>query len=115
MTVFPHTLLLGNNCIASLSPLVIDPARLRRVLCAYRIDGRPVYDLTTADGRAGLEEMLSLVTDPTTFAANIQTRDQMERLYGTAEIITDDNLGDEYKFTLKNVARLKKLLFLSVR
>jgi len=115
MTVFPYTLLLGNNCIASLSPLVIDPERWRRVLRDYRIDGHPVYDLTTTDGQAGLEELLSLVTNPTTFAAKIQTRDQMEKLYGTAEIITDDNLGHEYKFTLQDVSRFKQLLFLSAR
>ena len=56
-----------------------------------------------------------MVTNPTTFAANIQTRDQMEKLYGTAEIITDDNLGHEYKFTLQDVSRFKQLLFLSAR
>jgi spermidine synthase len=115
MTVFPHTMMLGNNCIASLSPLVIDPERWRRVLRDYRIDGHPVYDLNTPDGQAGLEEMISLVTNPTAFAANIQTRDQMEKLYGTAEIITDDNLGHEYKFTLQDIPRLKKLLFLSAQ
>jgi hypothetical protein len=71
--------------------------------------------LTATSGQAGLEEMLSLVTNPATFAANIQTRDQMEKLYGAAEIITDDNLGHEYKFTLQDVSRLKQLFFLSGR
>jgi hypothetical protein len=37
----------------------------------------------------------------------------MQALYGQARIITDDNLGHEYKFTLLDVKRLRKLLFLA--
>jgi len=110
MTVFPYTLMLANNCIASTSPLVIDPERWRRILSAYQLDGRPVYDLGTAEGRAGLAQMMAIATDPATFQGNIITRDKMQARYGHEPIITDDNLGHEYKFTLKDTARLKNLL-----
>jgi len=110
MSVFPHTLMIANNCVASTAPLVIDPQRWRRILIAYQLDGRPVYDPGTAEGRTSLEQMLAIATDSATFQANIMTRDAMEKLYGHEELITDDNMGHEYKFTLKDTARLKKLL-----
>ena len=52
MAVFPHTLLVSNNCVGSNAPLVIDLTRWRAVLAAYRIDGHPVFDLATPAGRA---------------------------------------------------------------
>jgi len=109
MAVFPHTLMLANNCLASMTPLTIDAARWRRVLGDYQIDGRAVYDLTSAEGRAGLDEMISHVTNPARFAANFQTRDQMEQRYATAPIITDDNLGHEYRITLRDLSLLRRI------
>jgi len=112
MTVFPQTMIVSNNCLASMDPLVIDPERWRRVLAAYQLDGRPVYDRQTAAGRADLEAMIATVTDPDYFRANFMRRDEMQRLYGAEPIITDDNMGHEYKFTLKDTSRLRKLLWL---
>ncbi|HVZ65416.1 MAG TPA: methyltransferase domain-containing protein [Lacunisphaera sp.] len=115
MEVFPHTLMLGNNCVGSEAPLAIDADRWRSVLAAYRMDGRPVFDLATPAGRADLEAMLAIATDPQAYHDNIQNRAQMAALYGGARIITDDNLGHEYKFTLTDTARLRQLLFLDRR
>jgi predicted membrane-bound spermidine synthase len=111
MTVFPYTATLANFCIGSMSPIDIDPVRWRHVLTAYQIDGRPIFDLANHEGRASLEDMISIATSQGAHPGMILTREQMKQAYGTAEIITDDNLGHEYKFTLKDVPRLKKLLF----
>lgn len=107
MAVFPHTLMVSNNCLASPSPLEIDLPRLRSVLSRYRIDGQPVFDLKTDDGRASLAAMMSFA-DPSHPSTGLQTRAQMNRLYGAAEIITDDNLGEEYNFSLKKNLFLRR-------
>lgn len=104
--VFPHTLLMGNSCIASNQPITIDAARWRTVLTEYRVDGRPLFDRDTPEGRAGLEEMVSIASSKD----YLLTREEMIALYGREKIITDDNLGHEYKFTLADTDRLKRLL-----
>ena len=50
LEVFPHTMMCLNNCIGSLDPLVVDKARWRQVLTAYRIDGEPLFDLDRPAG-----------------------------------------------------------------
>ena len=86
MDVFPHTMMVINHCLASNSPISIDAARWERVLRQYGV--RP--------------EVLPGILD---FVKNKETpgekwrwmsREWMEREYGSAAIITDDNLGHEY-------------------
>ena len=101
MAVFPHTMMVLNNCVGSSAPLVIDRERWRAILSAYRIDGRPAFDLATVTGRAGLEQMLA-VADPGDRSGTLMARPAMTASYGEAKLITDDNLGEEYAFVLGN-------------
>jgi hypothetical protein len=103
MVVFPHTMMCLNNCVASLQPLQIDKDRWRDVLVRYRIEGKPLFDLTNPAEREALEKVLSLAdreSDPMPENAPFRwwhmNRARMERLWGGAEPITDDNLGHEY-------------------
>ncbi|MBP7948176.1 MAG: methyltransferase domain-containing protein [Verrucomicrobiales bacterium] len=103
MEVFPHTMMCLNNCIGANVPLVPDKEHWRKVLTAYRIDGRPLYDLTTEKDRSDLEKVLSICdreADPmpedAAFRWWIVNRQRMERLWGGERPITDDNLGHEY-------------------
>ena len=100
LAVFPHSLTISNICIASDSPLPVDPARWRSILAAYVIDGRPVFDLATAAGRSEMTRLLA-VANPGNPTHLLMNRREMEAVYGTARIITDDNLGEEYTFSLR--------------
>ncbi len=104
MTVFPHTVMCLNNCTASMQPIEVDKERWRRVLSEYKVDGKRVFDLTSEKGRADLDGVVRICDndrDPMPDGAPdrwwITTRPRMEKLWGGAEVITDDNLGHEYQ------------------
>ena len=103
MVVFPHTMMCLNNCIASNQPLVVNAARWREVLSAYKIEGKPVFDLTTEAGKTEMEAVLKLAEndrdpqpegDPDRWWIVLEPR--MHKLWDSYEPITDDNLGHEY-------------------
>ena len=100
MEVFPHTIMVVNFCMASPSPLIPDRARWERILTEYRIDGKPVLDLTTKEGKAGMENVLGFLSrqglEYQKSGWRWLNRADMETAYGRAKIITDDNLGHEY-------------------
>jgi spermidine synthase len=108
MAIFPHTMMVLNNCVGSDAPLVIDSARWRRILESYQIDGRPVFDLTSTEGRDDLEKMLA-VAQPDDRSGSLMDRRRMQAAYGSGKIITDDNLGEEYAFSLGQNRFLEKL------
>lgn len=96
MAVFPHTLLLANCCIGSLTPLLPNRERWAQTLRDYRIDGRPVFDLAIPEGRQDLEKTVSLLDAGTNQPTRVMYRPEMQDKFGSAALITDDNLGDEY-------------------
>jgi spermidine synthase len=102
LEVFPHTLMVMNNCVGSLTPLTINHDRWRSVLARYRIDGRPVFDLATPAGRRSFEEVLRFGDNKSSVPNGwrVLDRKKMQERYGRARLITDDNLGEEYPDTL---------------
>ncbi len=103
MVVFPHTMMCLNNCIASNQPLEPDAAHWRDVLGRYQIEGRPVFDLTTAAGQTELAAVVQLAANdrnpqPETDSDRwwIVREARMHQLWDAAQPITDDNLGHEY-------------------
>lgn len=118
MEIFPHTIMVYNNCVGSMTPLVVDKERWRRVMENYRIDGQLVFDRTTEDGRKNLDEVIAFAdhTSATSPAWRVMSRAEMEKTWNHARVITDDNLGDEYAvsfetFSASMVPGLKSLLY----
>jgi spermidine synthase len=101
MDVFPHTMMCLNNCIGSVSPLQLSKDRWRDVLLAYQIDQRPAIDLTRPDSQSSLESILRLLDNEEDPANGswwyVVHRELMQKLWGSAAPITDDNLGHEYE------------------
>ncbi|MBK8092675.1 MAG: spermidine synthase [Verrucomicrobiaceae bacterium] len=100
LDVFPHTMMVMNFCLVSHAPLQPDRARWERTLAAYRIEGEPVFDLTTIQGHEALAGVLRFI-DREKLPAHPDWwcwcgRAEMERAYSAFESITDDNLGHEY-------------------
>jgi spermidine synthase len=99
VSVFPFGMRLANFMVVSDAPLPLDPERWLQVLTDYKIEGKPVFDLSQEAQRRRLVEVLSMTTTvdraaPTFFtlesAQHIRTRAAKVRL------ITDDNMGTEW-------------------
>lgn len=95
MEVFPHTLMVMNHCLGSNAPLEPDRERWRKILADYRIDDQPVIAADHIDGVLDFlnGEQLPVPGDMWHWCR----REAMHRAWGTAQIITDDNLGHEYR------------------
>jgi spermidine synthase len=98
LDVFPHTMMVMNNCMASFAPMQPDKARWERVLTQYQIDGEPVFP--AGGDRQPLEGVLKFI-DQERLPKHPDWwcwcgRAAMEAAFGQFEPITDDNLGHEY-------------------
>ncbi len=101
-TVFPYALRIANFLAVSDSPIVFDSAGIRSKLEAYRIDGRPVFDLSRPADRAKLEQIASMSesksSDPNQ-ERDAVLEDRASLLGGLKglRLITDDNMGTEWQ------------------
>ena len=71
------------------SPLSFDRERWRRSLADYRIDGRPVFDLSNPEQRRALERVVN--------ETPVEERESLLRRTAGRLIITDDNMGVEFR------------------
>ncbi len=89
-TAFPHALQARNFMAVSDAPLGLDLARWTAQVGAFRVDGRPLVDVSSAEKRAWLEGILR------SFHADLRGREAvLERTRGL-EPVTDDNMGTEW-------------------
>lgn len=91
--------------IVSLAPLAWDFDNWRNTLESYKIDGRPVLDMTSAAGRQRLDDLMSLQTTLTVRAAAefgqpIESCSQILERTADKQPVTDDNMGSEYRHNL---------------
>ncbi len=99
-TAYPYALRIGNFIAVSDNPIVLDRAHWRTVLEHYKIDGRPVFDLSDPAQRDKLSQMVS---EPEATSAsdggNYAIEDKTTLLPRLKEfrLITDDNMGTEWQ------------------
>jgi spermidine synthase len=91
LTVFPHGLRMINCLFVSDTPITFDRARWRHLLQTYRVDGRPVLDLTREDHRQRLDELLAF--------DDFEAGEAVRRANADRRPITDDNMGTEWSTT----------------
>src|SRR5205814_1686902 len=101
-TVFPYALRVSNFLAVSDSPINFDRERCKKLLMRYRIDERPAFDLSNADDRNVLEQIVSLPLANTEnhergLDASIEDRSSLLNRLKGSELITDDNMGTEWK------------------
>jgi spermidine synthase len=91
-----------NHMVVSETPIRWDFERWRRVLEAYRIDGQPVFDVSRGEDRAELNRLRSWEAS---LAARNESRpietcsDVLSRTAGQ-RVVTDDNMGSEWRDSL---------------
>jgi spermidine synthase len=100
--VFPYALRVGNCLAVSDSPITFDKERWRAALGEYRIDGEPVFDQANPLHRARLQEVVGLADTlydgDVTNGMRIEAADTLRRRFAGASMITDDNMGAEWRF-----------------
>src|SRR5580700_10093366 len=91
-----------NHLVVSQTPIRWDFPRWRHSLETYRIDARPVFDLSRREDRAELDRLQSWET-------SLTARNAPRPIEGCADIlartvgkqpVTDDNMGSEWRFSL---------------
>jgi SAM-dependent methyltransferase len=101
LTVFPYGLRVSNFLAVSDAPLIPDKQRWREMLLAYRIDGRPVFDLTRPDHQQRLDAVLGMIdtiqmANPPPYNG-MESAESLRQRYGGLQVITDDNMGTEWR------------------
>jgi spermidine synthase len=99
LRIFPYGMRLVNFMILSDTPLQLNAERWRDVLLHYRIDGKPVFDMSQEHARSRLNEVLQLTATmdrplPTPFT--LESAEHIRARTSSARIITDDNMGTEW-------------------
>ena len=101
---FPHAMRFDNNMVASDAPIVPDFQRWSANLLAYRIDGRPILDLSRKADKATFDQLMGL--ERSEVAQNGNADQGFEScssiLARTPDVtpITDDNMGSEWRHPL---------------
>lgn len=100
VSVFPFGMRLANFMVVSDSPLRLDAKRWLNVLSDYKIDGKPVFDLSQELDRRRLREVMSMATtmdlDTRPGLFNLESADHVRARTASARLITDDNMGTEW-------------------
>ncbi|MFZ0294939.1 MAG: fused MFS/spermidine synthase [Candidatus Sulfotelmatobacter sp.] len=100
VTVFPFGMRVANFMTVSDAPLQLDAGRWLDVLLRYKIDGKPVFDLSQDEDRRRLREVMTMTgtmdldTRPGIFS--LESADHLRARSAGVRIITDDNMGTEW-------------------
>ena len=91
-----------NHMVVAQTRIGWDFERWRQTLASYKIDGRPVLDLSRSDDRALLDNFTSHRSDVTSGTEKTLFEPCASILARTAgkESITDDNMGTEWRYLL---------------
>jgi SAM-dependent methyltransferase len=101
-TVFPYALRVSNFLAVSDSPISFDRKHLRDILTRYKIDGRPVLDLSNPAHRDWLEKIVAMPQANNESSSryldrSIENGTSLGNRLAGQRIITDDNMGTEWE------------------
>ena len=99
MHVFPYGMRLVNLLVVSDTPLQLNAGHWVDVLLQYKVDGKPVFNLSQEQDRRRLKEVALLTATmdrdlPSPFT--LESADHIRARTSRTRIITDDNMGTEW-------------------
>ena len=98
LAVYPYTFRFLSCIAVSDSPIVFDRARWKAVLLGYVIDGKHVFDANDPNHMARLDDIVNIKEDPTGRQPfSIESDGQLRKRLAGRLIITDDNMGAEWR------------------
>jgi spermidine synthase len=99
LSVFPFGMRLGSCMAVSDTPLQLDAKRLLDVLSDYKIDDKPVFDLSQEQHRHRLDEVMAMTATMDRDIPGVPTLESADHIRARtagARLITDDNMGAEW-------------------
>jgi ubiquinone/menaquinone biosynthesis C-methylase UbiE len=108
---FPYAYRYINFLIASDTKIILNPERLKSVLTNYRIDGKPILNLKNKIHFKRLDEVVSIVDnfkpEPLRWrVGSMESRESILNRTKNYKIITDDNMGSEWRHITKQLSRI---------
>jgi predicted membrane-bound spermidine synthase len=101
ISVFAHGLRISNFLVVSDSPLCLDQQLWRQRLARYTIDGAPVINAGDPLGQQTLDRIWSLLEESpqprAPLADGSESGESLHRRLAGAPVITDDNMGSEWR------------------
>jgi spermidine synthase len=98
LSVYPYALRFVNCIAVSDSSLVLDRERWKAVLLNYAIDGKRMIDPSDPTQLNKLDQIVNIPDDPTGRNLNsVENNDQLRKRLQNRLIITDDNMGLEWR------------------
>jgi predicted membrane-bound spermidine synthase len=97
--VLPYGLRVQNFVAISASPIDFNEARWMSILLRYKIDGKPVFDPNDPQSGITLQHYAAMADnlDKTTQLDALETSQSLNARLGHALIITDRNMGSEWR------------------
>jgi spermidine synthase len=97
IAAFPYALRLSNFLAVSDEPITLDKDAWRTALINYKIDGKPVFDLSDPFNRTRIQQVLSLADEMDGPGGRLESRSSLQRRLKDTREITDDNMGTEWQ------------------
>ena len=97
---FPYAYRFGPFMAVSDSPIQVDAERWRKILLRYRLEGKPILDLSLPEDRELLGEIMdraATLPGETYVSEGMETRKNILRRTKGLAIITDDNMATEWR------------------
>lgn len=98
LSVYPYALRVSSGLAVSDSEIVLNRVRWRSVLLSYRIDGQPVVDEKDPQQVRDLDQIVNIKDGPPGQDWNsIESNEELRERISGRTIITDDNMGLEWR------------------
>lgn len=97
VAAYPYALRVDGFLAVSDSPFILDKERWREELVQYRIDGRPVFDLSDLRQQKALAHLLHLADELDTPHGDLESHASLAKRLRGVRLITDDNMGTEWQ------------------
>jgi spermidine synthase len=97
---FPYAFRFGPLLAVSDTPIALDPDRWRRIVSAYTLEGRPMFDLSKPDDVRLFEQLMAwpgTLPGNTYVSEGMETRENILRRTAGRRIVTDDNMAVEWR------------------
>jgi spermidine synthase len=97
--LFPYAYRFGLFMAVSDSPIQLDTERWKRTLMSYRLEGKPIFDLSSCEDQKLLAHVLQVAeTLPGEHydSTGMETRENILRRTAKRRMITDDNMATEW-------------------
>jgi spermidine synthase len=97
---FPYAYRFGPFMAVSDSPIQVDAERWRKILASYRLEGKPILDLSQPEDVRLLREIMepaATLPGDTYVSEGMETRENILRRTKGLKIITDDNMATEWR------------------